>query len=72
MHLMGVSGFTVFILGLSIHYEVNITLALAALIFSTGLVASSRLYLKAHNSSELWIGFFVGAIPQFITFNYWL
>lgn len=72
MHLMGVSGFTVFILGLSIHYEVNITLALAALIFSTGLVASSRLYLKAHNSSELWIGFFVGAVPQFITFNYWL
>ena len=72
MHIMGISGFTVFILGLSVHYEVNITLAMAVLVLSVGLVASSRLYLKAHTASELWVGFFVGTVPQLITFNFWL
>lgn len=72
MHMMGISGLTVFILGLSVHYEINITLALAGLVMSMGLVASARLYMGAHNSSELWTGFFVGIVPQFITFNYWL
>lgn len=72
IHIMGVSGFTLFVLGLSIHYEVNITLALALLALSVGLVASSRLYLRAHNSKELWIGFFMGTVPQLVVFKYWL
>ena len=72
MHIMGISGLTLFIFGLSMHYEVNITLALSALVLCTGLVASSRLYLKAHSGKELWVGFFAGIIPQLIGFNYWL
>ena len=72
MHIMGIAGFTLFIFGLSIHYEVNLTLALSVLVLCTGLVASSRLYLKAHSSEELWVGFFAGTIPQLIAFNYWL
>ncbi|NER12733.1 hypothetical protein GWK08_04720 [Leptobacterium flavescens] len=72
MHMMGISGLTLFVIGLSFHYEVNITFALALLVFSIGLVASSRLYLKAHDNKELLLGFFIGAVPQFIVFNNWL
>ncbi|MCB0374567.1 MAG: hypothetical protein KDD04_01460 [Sinomicrobium sp.] len=72
IHLMGISGFTVFILGLSMHYEINITLALSVMALCMGLVASSRLYLEAHTAKELWVGFLAGVIPQLVAFNYWL
>lgn len=72
MHMMGISGITLFLIGLSFHYEVNITFALSLAVLSIGLVASSRLYLKAHNTTELVLGFILGSFPQFLAFNYWL
>lgn len=72
IHLMGISGFTLFIFGLSIHYELNITFALSVLVLCIGLVGSSRLYLKAHTGKELIAGFFTGALPQLIAFLWWL
>ncbi len=39
-------------------------------ILLTGLVGTSRLILKAHTSTELYSGFFVGFITQFIAFLY--
>jgi len=72
MHMMSVTGLTLFLIGLSFHYEVNITFAISVLILLVGLVASSRLYLKAHNTRELILGFIIGGFPQFLTFSYWL
>ncbi|WP_335966294.1 hypothetical protein [Galbibacter sp. PAP.153] len=72
MHMMGISGLTTFVLGLSFHYEINITFGLALLILSIGSVATARLYLKSHNTSEVIAGVFIGTLPQFILFNYWL
>jgi Na+/glutamate symporter len=72
IHMMGISGLTFFILGLSFHYQINITIALTFLVLSTGLVASARLFTKAHNFKEIILGLFLGVIPQLITFNYWL
>ncbi|GAB5475438.1 MAG: hypothetical protein Mars2KO_35370 [Maribacter sp.] len=72
MHLMGMSSLTMYLTCLSVHFEINITIALGILILLTGLVASSRLYLKAHSKAELVIGFLIGAISQLLTVKYWL
>ena len=64
--MMGISGLVMFLVVLSITYQVNITFALSILIFMIGLVATSRLFLKAHTFSELILGFFIGWIPQLV------
>jgi len=72
MHLLGLGSLFMYLINLSIHFEINITLALSLFIFSIGLVATSRLYLKAHTKAELIIGFFIGLISQLLTVKYWL
>ena len=69
--MVGVSGIFSFFLMLSIQYSININGTLALMSIVTGAVASSRLYLKAHNSIELITGIFIGIIPQIIVINYW-
>lgn len=72
LHLMGMGGLFMFLVALSIHFEVNITIALSILTLLMGLVASSRLYLKAHNKAELFIGFCIGIISQLLMVRFWL
>ncbi|NNE77458.1 MAG: hypothetical protein HKN31_10345, partial [Pricia sp.] len=72
MHLMGMGSLFMFLICLSIHFEINITLAVSLLTLATGLVATARLYLKAHSKPELLIGFFVGLLSQLFTVRYWL
>lgn len=72
IHLLGMGSILMFMVGLSIHFETNITLAISIFTVLTGLVATSRLYLKAHNKAELLIGFLVGSCSQLIVLKYWL
>ena len=72
VHLMGMGSISMYLTCLSVHFEINITLALSALILLTGLVATSRLYLKAHSKAELLIGFLIGAVSQLLTIKFWL
>tara|TARA_R110002049_G_scaffold31258_8_gene106138 strand:- start:6618 stop:7223 length:606 start_codon:yes stop_codon:yes gene_type:complete len=72
MHLMGMGTLVMFLINLSIHFEINIVFAIAIGILSTGVVASARLYLRAHTTSEIIIGFLIGAVSQLITIKYWL
>ena len=72
LHLMGMGSIFMYLICLSVHFEINITLALSAVILLTGLVASSRLYLKAHTRAELVIGFLIGAVSQMLTVKFWL
>ena len=72
LHMAAISGLTVFIFALSMHFTKNLNAVIAVLIFLNGLLASSRLHLKAHNKSELIFGFFLGAIPHFILMGYWV
>jgi membrane-associated phospholipid phosphatase len=72
MHLLGIGSLFMFLINLSIHFEINITLALSLCIFAIGLVATSRLYLKAHTKAEIFIGFCIGLISQLLTVKYWL
>jgi len=72
LHQMGVSGLTMFIIALSIYYQVNILVGIGFFFFANGWVASSRLHSKSHTYSELAIGFFIGVMPQIIVLNFWL
>ncbi|RUA13058.1 MAG: hypothetical protein DSY83_12455 [Flavobacteriia bacterium] len=72
MHLLGMGALLTFMIALSIHFERNITLAISLFTLFTGLVATSRLYLKAHNRNELLIGFLIGCCSQLIILKYWL
>lgn len=72
IHLMAIASLFMFYLGLSLHYQININGTLALLSIITGAVATSRLHLKAHNYTELIVGFCIGFFSQLLMFNYWL
>jgi len=72
LYLTGLGNTLLFLIGLSIHFEVNITIAISALILFSGLVTSSRLYQKAHSFPELLLGFIIGACSQLFLFKFWL
>lgn len=72
IHMIALGGVFMFFIALSIHFSINTNGTLALLSVIIGLVASSRLHLKAHSVIELIIGFFVGLFPQLILLNYWL
>lgn len=72
LHQMGIAGVTVFLIGLSVHFQVNMLVWIGFFLFGNGWVASSRLYTRSHTYPELIMGFFVGAIPQISLLNFWL
>ncbi|HLT51102.1 MAG TPA: hypothetical protein VKZ93_04050 [Arenibacter sp.] len=72
IHLLGMGSLLMFLINLSIHFQINITLTIALTTFLCGLTASSRLYLNAHTRSEVLIGFAIGTLTQLITVKYWL
>ncbi len=72
LHLTGLGSLIMYAICLSVHFEKNITLFLSLLILFTGLLASAKLYLKAHSKIELLIGLLIGLISQLLTVEYWL
>lgn len=72
LHLMGVGGLLMYLINLSIHFEVNVVIAISVFTLLIGLVATSRLYLKAHTKSELVVGLVIGLLSQLLTVKFWL
>lgn len=72
LHLMGMGSLLMFIIALSIHFEINITIAISFWILATGLVATSRLYLNAHSRGEVLVGLLLGIVSQLLTLKFWL
>lgn len=72
MHLICMGSLLMYLISLSIHFEINITFALCLFTLATGLVASSRVYLKAHSKAEIIVGFIVGITSQLLTIKFWL
>jgi len=72
LHMIGVSGVLLFVIGLSIHFNKNLLPLIAFFSIACGAAATSRLDAKAHTYTELIVGFFVGTIPQLLVFQYWL
>lgn len=72
LHMMGISALTLFVFGLSLHHHTQNTLLIIVLVLINGLVASSRLIMKAHTPKELIIGVVLGSIPQMLLLYLWL
>ena len=72
IHMIAASGVFMFFIAISIHFSININGTLALMVVILGAVATSRLHLKAHNTTELILGFFIGLLPQLILVEYWL
>ena len=72
IHMVGISTLTAFVIGLSLHGQINAIYVIAVLIIMNGFVASSRFVLQAHTGKELVFGFFTGLLPQLFLMYLWL
>lgn len=72
LHMLGMSSLTVFCISASIHFQVREVVLLSGLLFCNGLVASSRLSMKAHSNKELLLGYTIGLLPQLLLLFFWL
>ena len=72
IHMIALCALTFFVVGMSMQNETNSIYTIALLIFAIGLVASSRLQMKAHTYEELIIGIAVGSLPQIVLWVSWL
>ncbi|RAV27987.1 hypothetical protein [Sinomicrobium soli] len=72
IHMMGITGVAAFIFGFSLHFQVNTAPILAALVIISGVIAVSRLYLRAHTPREIATGALIGTIPQLVIFCFLL
>ena len=65
LHMIGIGGITGAIIALSLKMGLGISAALIGLIFISGFLGASRLYLNAHNPLQVFAGFFIGLITVF-------
>lgn len=72
IHMIALSGMTLFVMAISIHYGIPFVSLIAFLITMIGFVASSRLYMQAHTMRELLVGILVGILPQITLWYFWL
>lgn len=50
-------------------YNVNIYLILLLVILIAGLIGTARLYLNAHTTKQVYLGYLIGFLSQIIAFN---
>ena len=72
LHMLAISGFTIFAIGLNMHLQLQNPYWAAFLILMTGVVASSRLEMEAHTPKEILIGLLIGVLPQVLFLFLWL
>ena len=72
LHMVGMGSILMYLINLSIHFEINIILAISTFTVFTGLVATARLYLDAHSRAEVLIGLLIGLCSQLFTVKFWL
>ena len=72
LHMLGIGSLLFFVIGISIHDQTNFLGSIVVLTFLSGIIASSRLEMKAHDFKELTIGFLIGTVPQVTLWFFWL
>lgn len=68
LHTASIGGLIGFLIYFSLSYELNLILLLIVLFIIAGVVATSRIYLKAHTPLEVFLGFTIGLLVQISTF----
>ncbi len=72
LHTLGIGGILGFIMVMSIYYQLNLIGLICFLFLLSGLIAVSRLKLKAHKPNEVYIGFLIGLIAQLLSYQLFL
>jgi hypothetical protein len=72
LHQLAIASFTVFAVGISLHFNIRMIWIIVPLILCNGLIASSRLVMKAHTPTELILGGLIGSLPQIGVLYFWL
>lgn len=72
IHMIAISAITVFVIGFSLHTQTNHLYLVAFFVLLNGIVATSRLSMKAHDTKELIAGFLSGVLPQIALLYFWL
>ncbi len=67
IHLVGIGGMVGFLIAFSIRLFTDVLPFLLVAVLITGLLASARLYLKAHNPLQVYLGFLLGFLIMLIT-----
>ncbi|WP_420551676.1 hypothetical protein [Tenacibaculum aiptasiae] len=68
LHLLSMGAATGYFLLFQQIHNINILPLIIVFILLSGILAASRLHLKAHTSREVYIGFFIGLISPFLAF----
>jgi len=68
LHTAAIGGLIGFLIFFSSYYKINLILPLSILFLISGFIATSRLRLQAHNSREVFLGFIIGFLSQFIVY----
>lgn len=68
LHMIGITALTAFLIILSFQFQVRLIGVLSLLFVICGVVATSRLYTKAHTNKELFLGTMIGFLPQVFVF----
>lgn len=68
LHTAAVGGLIGFLIYFSYYYKINLIILLSVFFLISGLIASSRLRLKAHSTREVFLGFIIGILSQFIVY----
>lgn len=72
LHMMGLGSLLMFLVTLSIHFETNITFAIAVCTLVCGFSATVILHRSQPRPVHLVIGFFLGLLTQLLTLKFWL
>lgn len=71
LHMIGLGGVLLFVMGLSMVYQSNFLNVIGALVLAIGFTAASRLQVKAHSMIELVVGILIGGLPQVLMFLFY-
>jgi hypothetical protein len=72
IHMLGISGLTGFLVMVSIYTQQDLLYTISCFLIFNGLVATSRLLLRAHTIPELILGWCIGIVPQIVLGMIWL
>jgi hypothetical protein len=70
--MLAMGGALGFVLMLSINLGITFLNTIVFLIIASGITASSRLLMKAHEGHELWFGIALGLASQVIAASYYI
>lgn len=71
LHMIGIGGLIGFFVFFSYEFQINLLLFIAFLFLIAGVIASSRLKLKAHSLKEIYWGVLIGIVSEFAVYIFY-